>query len=829
MRAAVKRVPQAELPPLFAGSQAPRRSRLFGRVVQGTLRLSLSGAEGWLQVANRLERVERVATGPAAGVAAGCDLSLRIRLKPEAPAIVGCDTALHGADWPTRLPLLQLQVSTQGRLYPYSPLARLSLSAVKLSVRATGLRQLHLENHLGRLDASKAFMPFGPLPTTSSYVVIGSPEAARKKLDRLWLDIEWSGLPQDPGGFDAHYAGYTGPAAAALRQGGFSASMAWLRDGQWQSCSQQADQALLFSQDTHSRKLLAQRCIEVDPATLRQFSRASTEDWQRMPQPRNGLCRLQLSSPRPAFGHAAYPVELAAAVGANARRRRRPEPLPNQPYTPVIERLSLSYEATSVIALDRDDEPPEGVDGERLYHLHPLGLQPLLSAATGKAQPLLPHLGDEGNLYIGLRGSDASGLLTLLFQLKEPLAGNTAGGLERPTVRWATLAGDEWRPLPATRVLGDTTYGGLTSGIVTLDLPRDMDTQHRIMPSGLYWLRLSAQADFERFAQLVSVRTQGLRLQRDLAQVLKPRGKAAPTAPPEALMDGAISRPAANLPGLASTTQVGRSFGLRREEDERALITRAGERLQHKGRASLAWDVERLLLAQFPDIYKVRCLPATDGSGRVTVVVVPTLPRNQPALACNAPRFNAVDLARMAETLAAVGSPFARFHVRNPAYDLVQLRATVGLRTGAHEGATLRRVNDSVVQMLSPWFDEGYGLRFDWQVRSEDLEARIRQLDGVATVSRMSLLTITCDDQGVYRLHDTALAPLGPQPPGQDGDRPARGAAHAHARLPWSLALPLPQHILTAANSQAATGGAQPTGVAQLSVGSTFVIGKALP
>lgn len=829
MRAAVAQVPQAELPPLFAGSHPPRRSRLFSRLLQGALRLSLSSADGWLSVDSRLERVERAATGRAAGAAAGCDLALRIRLKPEAPAIVGCDPALHGAAWPTRLPLLQLVLSTQGRLYPYSLLARLSLAAAELSVRASGLRQLHLENHLGRLDATKAFMPFGPLPTLSSYVVIGSPEAARKTLDRLWLDIEWGGLPQEPGGFDAHYAGYTGPAGAALRQGGFSAGMAWLRDGQWQACSQRPGQALLFCQDTHSRELQAARRIEIDPAALRQFSRASTEDWQRMPQPRNGLCRLQLTSPRPAFGHGVYPVELAAAVGANARRRRRPEPLPNPPYTPVIERLSLSYEATSVIALDRDDEPAEGVDGERVYHLHPLGLQPLLSAATGSAQPLLPHLGDEGNLYIGLSGSDASGLLTLLFQLQEPLAGSAAGELDRPAVRWATLAGDEWRPLPATRVLGDTTHGGLTSGIVTLDLPRDLDTQHRVMPSGLYWLRLSAQADFERFARLVSVRTQGLQLRRDLAPTLKPRGKAAPPAPPEALIDGAISRPAANLPGLAAATQVGRSFGLRREEDERALITRAGERLQHKGRSSLAWDVERLLLEQFPDICKVRCLPPTDGSGRVTVVVVPTLPRNQPALACTAPRFNAVDLARMADALAAVGSPFARFHVRNPAYDLLQLRATIGLRTGAHEGATLRRVNDSVVQMLSPWFDQGYGVRFDWLVRSEDLEARIRQLDGVDAVSRLSLLTITCDDHGVYRLHDTALAPLGPQPPGQDSDRPARGAAHAHARLPWSLALPLQQHILTAADSPGITGGAQPTGVAQLSVGSTFVIGRALP
>ncbi len=817
MRAAVDAMPKAELPTPFEGNHPPRRSRLFNRLLQGALRASLSAIDGWLAIDCRLERVER-----AEG---GCDLGLRIRLESEAPAIVGCTPTRHGPEWPTRLPVLRLELSTQGRLYAYSPLAHLSLAAAELSVTARGLRQLHLENNLGPLDATKAFMPFGPLPSQSSHVAVGSAEAARKTLDRLWLDIEWGGLPQDAGGFDAHYAGYAGP-AAALRQGHFDATAAWLRDGRWQPCRLLPGDERLFLRDEQSRELEPARRIEIDPGSLRQLSRASTEDWQHMPLPRNGLCRLQLAGSRLAFGHAAYPMELATTVAANARSRRQ-RPLPNPPYTPVIERLQLSYEARSVIALDRDDEPPEGVDGERIFHLHPLGVQPLESGTTG-GHPLLPRLGDNGNLYIGLSGSDAGGLLTLLFELQEPLAGSAAGDMARPSLRWYTLTGDDWRPLPPTRVLGDTTHGGVTSGIVTLDLPRDMDTRHDIMPAGLYWLRLSAQADFERFARLVSVRTQGLRLRRELGADLRPSRKAAPPAPPETLAGGAITRPAASLPGLAAVTQVGRSFGLRREEDDRALITRAGERLLHKGRASLGWDVERQLLEQFPEICKVRCIAAADGSGQVTVVVVPDLPRNQPALACEAPRFNAVDLARMAEALRAAGSPFADFRVRNPAYDRLQLRATIGLRPGAHEGATLRRVNDTIVQMLSPWFDEGYGLRFDWLVRSEDLEARIRRLDGVDSVGRLSLLTLTCDDQGRYRLHDTAQSPLGPQPPVQDGDRPARGAAHSHARLPWSIALPLPQHILTADDLSPA-GGPQPTGVDQLAVGTTFVIGRASP
>ncbi|MBB3281615.1 hypothetical protein [Mitsuaria sp. BK037] len=799
------------LPALFNGPGRPHRALVFDRLLQGAFRVSLSTPSGWHAVEARLER------------AAGAGLSLFIRLRADAPPVTGCDPVVHGAEWPTRLPVLRLELATQARLYPYSLLARLPLAEVDLRVKARGVRDVRLANNLGRLDPSKAFAPFGPLPGLSSYLVVGSPEAARKTLDHLSLDLEWGGLPNEPGGFDTHYAGYAGPAGKELRQGQFSVEIAWLRDGQWQDCANRSARQPLFAGTNAASELIATQHIELDPGSVRKLSRATEEDWSTMAMPRNGLCRLQLSGPRAAFGHTAYPIELGATVAANARTRR-PRPLPNPPYTPVIERLSLNYEAASVIALDRDDDPPEGVDGERLFHLHPFGLQTLLSAVSGGGHGLLPRLGADGNLYLGLSGSDPGGVLTLLFQLRESSARGPLNGARPRALQWWTLADDDWRPLPPTRVLGDTTHGGLTSGIVTLDLPRDMSTTHTVMPAGLYWLRLSATSDFDGFGGLVSVRTQGLRLRRELPgdAGAPPRATGAPAAPPQPLVDGVITRPTATLAGLASVAQVGRSFGLRAAEDERALITRAGERLQHKGRASLGWDVERLLLSRFPEVLKVRCLPANDGSGGVTAVVLPTLPRNLPALACAAPRFNAIELARMASALREIGSPFARFQVRNPAYDRLQLRATIGLARGAHEGATLRRVNQEIVEFLSPWFDDGYGPRFDWLVRSEDLEARLRGLEGVSFVTRLSLITVACDDHGVYTLADTARAEMVADLPDQP---PAIGAAHAHARLPWSIALPMPQHILTAVDRFPQTVAPSATGVDRLAVGSTFVIG----
>jgi len=801
LRLAARRVLRERLPEphgggdplsLLAGAQPPERQLVFEQLFHGLLRLHLSAATGWLEASDA--HVARAADG---------GLAITLRLRPEAPAIVGCDAALHGPGWNTALPLLRIELGTQGRLYPYSLLADLPLAEARLRVSARGVRDIVLHNNLGRLDPTKAFNPFGPLPTLSSYLVVGAAEMACKDIRSLSLQLEWGGLPPDAGGFDTHYRGYP----AEQREGRFTAALAILRDGLWQPCGGASAQQPLFDRPDAAGCLRPMMAIDVDPGSLRKHSRASDPAEWGAALPRNGLYRLQLTGPRGAFGHAAWPIVLADTVTANARTKR-PKPLPNPPYTPLVERLTLSYEASSVIRLDTEDI-------ERLLHLHPFGLETLHSAAAGSDHRLLPRLDDDGNLYIGLAASEPGGTLTLLFSLRESAADATRPGARRGRVRWATLAGDHWRPLPPARVLADSTEGFLTSGIVTLDLPGDLTLDHGVMPPGLYWLRASASQGFDGFAALQGVQAHALRARRQLPSTEPATGPTALALLPA----GRITKPSASVAGLAGVQQVGPSFGLRAAEDARALATRAGERLQHKQRASTAWDAERLLLERFPEVFKARCLcgdqVAEAGlprppAGQVLVVAVPQVPRNDPAFATAAPRFNAIELRRMADYLRERASPFAKILVRNPAYDRIQLRCSVGLARGAHEGAALQRIDRTVVETLSPWFDDGCGAAFDWVVRSEDLEARLRALDCVEYVTQLSLLHVTCSDDGVYTLVDSAR----------------QGAARALARTPWSLALPMATHIVAAAASFP-DPAPQPTGIARLAIGSTFVIGQA--
>ena len=101
------------------------------------------------------------------------------------------------------------------------------------------------------------------------------------------------------------------------------------------------------------------------------------------------------------------------------------------------------------------------------------------------------------------------------------------------------------------------------------------------------------------------------------------------------------------------------------------------------------------------------------------------------------------------------------------------------------------------------------------------MQAHLRALDGVEAVTGLSLLQVACDDDGLYTLADTARL-------GAAGERAAPEAQDGGASLrphrPWSLLLPMPEHLLALAD---ATPDAAPqsSGIRDLAVGATLIVG----
>ncbi len=792
---------------------------LLDRLFADALTVRFTGARGW-------EEVQGIHVGLPEGMEGG-GLRVGMTLGPQVGPVVPFDPALHGTHFDGTTPIVGFRLNPQAVFHPFSFLDCLALLRIDVQVEVQGAVDLVVQNGLGPLDPSRPFLPFGPLPTRESYLVVGSFEAAAKSLVDASLEVEWGGLPDLPGGLRQHYAGYH----QDITNEAFRTRVSLLRDGRWEP----ADPALatvvpLFENRGDGGATAHTVRIPLGPMTLFKPVPPGTpgDRFASMLHARQGLFRLSLEASDVTFGHAEYPRLLTEVLSRNVRSRR-PEPLPNPPYTPLVNRITLDYTARATLFPERR----EGAAGagpvlDRILHEHPFGVEDLAATVDEKVHTLMPgrplapgEAGEprdrEGYLFLGVKASALPGALSLLFHLRHDALQDPV--VEDPGVTWFYLRSNRWHPLASSRVMGDTTSGFQRSGIVTLDIPEDIDAESTILPRGLFWLAVGVNRRIRSLVSRLLVASAG-----GVEVVWQDRGNLRQVE--VGLPAGSIKEGRTRVPGLASVLQVGGTFGGRGAEDDDGLVTRTAERLRHRKRAVSAWDYERLVLDRFPELYQVKVLPHTDTRyhgprpGSVLVVVVPRLD-SQEGIGTLTPRFSGGDLIDIRDYLQSLSPGSARVYVQNPVYEQIQVRCTVKLARGTPPGLSLRTLGEILVEHLSPWRPGGYGLRFGWRIRRKDVEARIRAVPWVEAVTGFSMLQITLDPRGRYRLDDTAR-------PGEagGGDRDGRvttSTLELSARYPWSLAVPMNRHAIETTAGDVEIE-ARVTGVGSLEVGTNFIL-----
>ena len=101
----------------------------------------------------------------------------------------------------------------------------------------------------------------------------------------------------------------------------------------------------------------------------------------------------------------------------------------------------------------------------------------------------------------------------------------------------------------------------------------------------------------------------------------------------------------------------------------------------------------------------------------------------------------------------------------------------------ARNGKYIEKLNVDIGRCLSPWEDEGYRLVYGQKVKQEDVYSYIYNLEYIKYVTEFSMLHITCDASGFYRLGDTVRY--------GDSDRNTGDIVPLY---PWSLLMPTRHH-----------------------------------
>lgn len=629
----------------------------------------------------------------------------------------------------------------------------LLLEAAHLAVTVQGLRHLILQQDDRKLDGNKTFEPFGPQPTVGSRLYISHPEIISHRLDRIFFQLDWTGLSKGLGSVYSNYKlKHDGSATNAqdfkvridLIDRQESVVLGLPPQSGMLPVSGAGVSVSLFDPDTTAAAApsvaASNRTIEVLPLENDHQDLADFSPGEDLRQDLRVWCWTLTPID---FGHGLYPAlaalkaqELAIALATRTPASPNAESYRvDPPYTPILNALSIDY-STSL-----EFEPEKQDSDSQLLYVHPFGVSRMpVTNVAGKLRTLMPAYGEAGELYIGLEDADLPQHLSILVQLAE---GTSDPDLEPGRLLWQILDGDQWRDLITLR---DGTGGFLHSGIVVLDLPQVAPS--RCLPRGLQWLRVTIDRNPTSVCDCIALEAQALMA----TFVDDGHDQDVSFAPLQPGSIKALMNPDARI---ASIEQPYSSFGGRPAEMPTQLDRRVSESLRHKGRALAAWDYEHLVLEEFGSrIHKVKAITGV-GDGLVDVIVIPDLRGAMPADSL-APKASANLLEAIRLFLHVRSATTATVRVQNAIFLPVKIRLGVRFREDQEERFSQQRLREDLVRFLSPWaYDEVAEIRIGGAIYATsivDFVDRLNYVDYVATI-RLSLLdrseTIIQSEEGL--------------------------------------------------------------------------------
>ncbi|NOQ74240.1 MAG: hypothetical protein GQ574_19685 [Crocinitomix sp.] len=614
-------------------------------------------------------------------------VNIEVKLGKTIEPIVPYENKNLGGQFKTEWPMVQILLNPAG-VYPYSILKDLDLQTTEVIVAVQDLKTLILQNDFAKLNSNKPFQPFGQQAAVGANFYIGSGEVFQKELESVKLHLNWYDLPGND--LSEHYVNYTN---ATRNNADFKVDLGILKNKNWIDLNQPS---ALFEPDANSQKTieLIHGNIESDEAPDFKELEPYGIDSVR------GFIKLTLQSPD--FGHKAYPNLYTKAITA----LNSDVELPNQPYTPTLQSISLDYTArTEIDVID---------DQNHLFHIHPFGWSP--HTVLNDTPYLFPNYEGEGNLYIGIENLQPPCELSILFQIIE---GSANPNSHKPEINWTYLANDEWFPLEGPAILRDGTDQFNSSGIITFSIPAQINMQNQTLEKGKYWLRASAATSSNGTCLLSDLQAQGA----TLVEVIDMQSTQLNNEP---LAPNSIQKMLVKDMAIKSIKQPYVSIHGKGAETDHAFYRRISERLRHKQRALTTWDYERLALGQFPGLYKAKCYNHASWekgnvAGHVLVIIIPDL-RNNPEVNQLKP-LASLGLQEQVKTfLQNLAPPHVQIEVRNPIFETIQTQFLVKFKAGFNNGFYENQLQAELKAFLSPWaYSEGKEINLGGRIYKSSL------------------------------------------------------------------------------------------------------------
>ena len=654
---------------------------------------------------------------------------------------------------------------------------------VGLSVEVLGLTDLSCKNEQQRLDSLSTFEPFGFEPSAGASFYFFNREICSKPLSELTLQGEWvpaavanKGDYPDlnrvyayyPAGANTSPEGRSGPQTIGetfypkdAKDPGdyistFKVALFW-RTTQG-VCLPVGDEQALFSALTFPVPEQAQGS-QSEQATEYQQATAFSDNW-------NSYYQLKLTAGD--FLYAEYFIaqnQQAGYTGQIAGIDTQIALLQSQQAMTTDQEIGEQIQA-QIDALDTNRNNSAGKLGV-VYPPYTPALRPLsVNYKTQQQTCTLQYVDEVGNwqqmgdsvptsgatssVIIKLSPAKTGERLTLLlkrdgYRLNQFSASNSTIALQDAgtgAINWQYYVDNSWQPI----------------GVECIDINPECDTllYQLVIPIDIQEEVLWLKASFEPLenwpdTELLYIHTQAARATYVLSESTRPQhldlGLAA----------GQIKNFVVQQPDIAEVSQPFASFAGRSRQRDEQLNTYASERLSNRHRALTISDYETLVLAEFPQIAEVRCIPAMlqefVNTEPATVILEIIVERNEHSLVDNLiyPKADSQLCQTVADYIKNLTSALVNIKVVNPEIQPVSVALWVefsDLSTSQNYRQLLQREIERILTraLLTSKGLPGFGRNIQTQMLS-------RQLVSIPYIRQIKHLRLTGipSDQPGYR------------------------------------------------------------------------------
>jgi len=755
-------------------------------VLQSSIEVFCSGEKKWLGPFSIQKNVENENDGElifSSGLnAAKNKLSLVFQLPKEEEAFVKYDTNVLGESFNSQLPVCRflLKTETSEGYTLYRNLLEKEITNVTVEVDVRGIKSLLLESDIGVLNAEKPFYPFGIQPVKKSNFYINYPELFKKEWQNMNVEIEWKNTPEN---FKNLYFAYREKYRYRVTPSSYFKGIGkyvpddriktdipnLLENPEIKGSSIERTTTGISVFQPNNEDLI----VINDDYFKTNIEIKNKEEWEYVQKnyplfekegniyktsfsvtnsnyevDKNGPVRLSLMQ---SFLQELFPRIYALALSSEDENAL----IPNEPYVPFIETVSLDYSAKSNFK-PGTTEAEYAAGQVSLFHEHPFGqteehkfLRKQLDFidATKNKDFLLPTYCKGGELYIGLENVEKLQQVALLVQVLEgsenPLAESFIG---KQKVEWSVLCSNHWKSLDSNFMISNETDNFLKSGIVKFSVPREATTTNTLLPGELVWVKAKIHKNYDAVCKTIDILAQAVTAEfSDKGNKLDHLEKG--------LEAKTISKLVKRISTIKSLSQPYNSFDGKPQESDDAYYRRISERLRHKNRAITLWDYENIILQQFPEIHKVKCLnhskteiknQETQASflspGNVLVVVIPDIV-NKNVFDIYQPRVSKATLNAVESYVNQLNTLHVNARIINPVYEEVTVELKVKFYKGYDEDYYEKILNEDITKLLSPWaFEDSESIKFGITLHRSVVIHYIEKLNYVDFIEDVKLL-----------------------------------------------------------------------------------------